>query len=406
MSLSKFADDDGGTSSSLPYSFPNGSNRRPPAPAVVLNSVEEAEKWNESIVNMFVSEYLFSDLSGKKDLRCLPPAAHATIIEAQESKHWDHTINLKVSTQLKAVGITKPGLFVPRVLPASPPLELKMPDFSATHGDAKEKKALVQATTELFKQTQSHYEANLKEAAARHADANALALKQHETISADYEKERSTMFAELKAQELTDARTRVWFRIISTLGLSFNKINETVEFGKPAALVAAIETALYTDPEGEATALLLQLIQSTFANEGWGDIHQWHRYVLLTSRKIAALKNESVRDGDMRLHFIKGLPDDIFTIFKSNVHNNPLCKTFEDVFNNLKVFATSGEIKPKIAALAAKCARMHRSTVPAGVFVTDPRPPPRLCADFQKGKCSRGASCRWSHSPSLPGGAI
>ena len=70
---------------------------------------------------------------------------------------------------------------------------------------------------------------------------------------------------------MNDARMALWLQIIPTLGESFYKINETVDFGRPGLLLAAIEIALYRNPEGERTQLLLAFWAATLVLEGKGD---------------------------------------------------------------------------------------------------------------------------------------
>ena len=111
----------------------------------------------------------------------------------------------------------------------------------------------------------------------------------------------------------------------------------------------------------------------------------------------------------MKAVFIKGLPDDIFLGFKTGLHNNPAsCKTFDDVFQILKVFAGSDSAKPKINDLIKLRARQYNKSGPAGVFVARavPRAPAAhaspttraVCFDFSKGRCTRGAECKFLHS--------
>ena len=93
--------------------------------------------------------------------------------------------------------------------------------------------------------------------------------------------------------------------------------------------------------------------------------------------------------------FIKGLPDDIFLDFKTALHNNAdKAKTFNDVFEMLKVYAGSESVKQKIGVLMRSCSRSFDKRPPAGVFVADARE--KHCFDFAKGKCAR-SNCKFAH---------
>jgi hypothetical protein len=195
--------------------------------------------------------------------------------------------------------------------------------------------------------------------------------------------------------------------VTPTLGESLYKIEETVEFSQPAALVAAVELAIFRDRDGERQQLQLQFWLATLAVEGKGDPIQFHRWILLAGRKLALLNNEAVREADMRTVLIQGLPDDIFIDFKTSLHNHASnSKTFEDVFEILKVFSGSKSAKPKIDDLIRLCARQYVKPVPAGVFVARPAPRAPLgqaatlqpCFDFAKGKCLRGSGCKFDHT--------
>ena len=224
-----------------------------------------------------------------------------------------------------------------------------------------------------------------------------------------FEKQREATLLVLRDHHMSEARLAVWLQILPSLGESFYKIEETVDFGLPAALVAAIELAVFRDRDGERQQLQLQFWQATLEVEGKGDPIQFHRYVLLAGRKLALLNNEAVRDADMKAVFIKGLPDDIFLGFKTGLHNNPAsCKTFDDVFQILKVFAGSDSAKPKINDLIKLRARQYNKSGPAGVFVARAVPKATaaaqspttraVCFDFSKGRCTRGADCKFLHS--------
>jgi hypothetical protein len=195
-------------------------------------------------------------------------------------------------------------------------------------------------------------------------------------------------------------------QILPTLGYKYNRIEETVAFARPAELVAAIELAVYRNRDEEGGQLKVKLWASTLATEGRGDPAQYHRWVLLTARKLEALFGEAVRDSELRAIFTKGLPDDIFLDFKTSLQINVSIKTFDEVNEALKIFAASDTHSPKVNALIRLCERQYVKPVPAGVFLAQPvahqipraQPNQVACNDFIKGKCTRGDGCRFLHS--------
>ena len=310
-------------------------------------------------------------------------------------------------SELKLLGIFLPPPFMARQLA---PMEMKfdIPDYSSATGTSTEKKALLAAAKALYDDAKNNYDAQRAASESQNNAFNADAFKIHQASELQFEKQREATLLVLRDHHMSEARLAVWLQILPSLGESFYKIEETVDFGLPAALVAAIELAVFRDRDGERQQLQLQFWQATLEVEGKGDPIQFHRYVLLAGRKLALLNNEAVRDADMKAVFIKGLPDDIFLGFKTGLHNNPAsCKTFDDVFQILKVFAGSDSAKPKINDLIKLRARQYNKSGPAGVFVARavPKAPAAqspttraVCFDFSKGRCTRGADCKFLHS--------
>jgi hypothetical protein len=239
-----------------------------------------------------------------------------------------------------------------------PPVEMKFhfPDYSSAAGTAAEKKALLAAAKSLYEETKKDHDAQALVRESLNDAFNAAAFNHYQTCVSDFTKLRESTVVVLREQHLSEARLAVWLHILPTLGDSFYKIEETVDFAQPAALVASIELAVFRDRDGEKQQLQLQFWQSTLEVEGKGDPIQFHRYVLLAGRRLALLNNEPVRDNDMKAVFIKGLPDDIFLGFKTGLHNNPSSsKTFDDVFQILQVYAGSDFARPKINDLIVAC---------------------------------------------------
>ena len=294
---------------------------------------------------LFIQHKILSDLVAL-NLRCLPPQAKAIL--SAEQTHWKRFLELKVLGELRLLGTYPPPPFVERKLP---PVEMKFhyPDYSSTTGNAADKKALLAAAKSLYDEAKKDHDAQVLASESLNDAFNAAALKQYQTSLLDFTKLRESTLVVLREQHLNEARLAVWLHILPTLGDSFYKIEETVDFAQPAGLVASIELAVFRDRDGEKQQLQLQFWQSTLEVEGKGDPIQFHRYVLLAGRRLALLNNEPVRDGDMKAVFIKGLPDDIFLGFKTGLHNNPASsKTFDDVFQILQVYAGSDFARPKI----------------------------------------------------------
>ncbi len=407
-------------SSFSPFSPPPPANDGLHSPAkVVLNVVADFEKWRTFIVALFIKANLLGDLIDVKS-RCLP--LHAAEIAAPESAFWTRLLNNKVSQELRNVGLAFPAPFVARVFQ---PTEMKFttPDYSASAGTAKEKRDLITAATALFNQTRALFTADQEASAVRHEAANAAAFKEHATISKNYEHERLGAYTALSEQYKREARVSIWLQIISSLGQRFHALDQVVVFGEPAKLIISVEKILFQNPDGEKQALHAEFITSSLAVQGGGDPEFYYRYVFLTANKLAKLGNEQVRDFDMRQILVQGLPDEIFLDFKALLHNNPTTnKTFEDVFQTLKLWCSSKLISAKIDNLILQCSRQYKKPVSAGVFVATgsrPRAPPRernlqstptqggtvpKCYDFEKGKCARGAGCRFSHALPISSG--
>ena len=384
---------------------PSSSSPLPPLQArpkiIVLHGIDQIEAWSSSVVLAFIQAKMLGDIAPLK-LRCLPQQFKAII--AIENAHWKRFFDLKVVSELKLLGIQAPAPFVPRILA---PVEMKfvMPDYSAAEGTATEKKHLVDAAKALLKKARESYEADLLDSASRNDAFNAAAFTDFSARDSAFVKQRELTYHTLRDSYLHEARLAVWLQILPTLGYNYSRIEETVEFARPAELVAAIELAIYRNRDEEGGQLKLQLWASTLAAEGRGDPVTYHRYVLLTGRKLHALFGEQVRDSELRAVFTKGLPDDIFLDFKTSLQVNVSIKTFNDVNEALKVFVASDTHLPKVKALIRLCERQYNKPVPAGVFLAQPHHAPRappttqaVCFDFTKGKCNRGDGCRFLHS--------
>ena len=175
----------------------------------------------------------------------------------------------------------------------------------------------------MFENASKQYEKQKAEIAISEQTFNTAASKEHEATVLRYIRAKDETTVLLMDTLMNDARLAVWIQILPSLGEAFKRIDETVPFSQPAALIEAIETAVFRDRSSEKSQLLLKFWQSTLASEGNGDPIQYQRFVLLTGRKLALLCNEPARDIDMRTVFIQGLPDDIFMPFKTSLHNHP-----------------------------------------------------------------------------------
>ena len=383
------------SSSSLPLPSPQARPK-----IAVLHGIDQIDTWSASVVLAFIQAKILGDIAPLK-LRCLPQQFKSII--AIEQAHWRRFLDLKVMSELKLMGVYAPAPFVPRILP---PVEMKfvLPDYSTTAGTATEKKHLLDAAKALFKKMRDSHEADLALSASQNDVFNATAFTDFNVREAAFVKQRELTHQTLRDSHFHEARLAVWMQILPTLGYKYNRIEETVAFARPAELVAAIELAIYRNRDEEGGQLKLKLWASTLAVEGRGDPAQYHRWVLLTARKLEALFGEPVRDSELRTLFIKGLPDDIFLDFKTSLHVNVSIKTFDDVNEALKIFAASDTHLPKVNALIRLCERQYVKPVPAGVFLAQPHQIPRAqpnqvaCNDFIKGKCTRGDGCRFLHS--------
>ena len=394
-------------SSNSPFSSesppPHAPQSRSSPRLVTINGIDEMEKWSSSAVLLFIQAKILNDLLVLK-LRCVPPQAKA--ISVAEAVHWKRTINLKVLNELKLSGVHHPPPFVPVVAPPSE-MKFELPDYSSATGTAKEKATLLKEAKALHDQARVDHAAEVKANAVRLDAFNANALKEHQGLMIKFDSERESMYHILHAQCISDARLSVWLQLLPSLGDSFYRINETVDFAMPAELVKALESAVFRNEEGEGEQLQLQLWNATLAVEGRGDPYQFHRFILLAGRKLALLRNEPIRESEMRSVLIKGLPDEIFLNFKTGLHNHPSgSKTFEEVFSVLKIFSSSSSAKPMIDDLIRRCERQYSKPTPAGVFMarTSTRPLPATptqqpCFDFSKGKCVRGKDCKFAHVP-------
>ena len=185
------------------------------------------------------------------------------------------------------------------------------------------KRAFVAAAKDLHKKARADQVAEVAAKAARHKELNDFSLNEHQALMMNFESEKISTTEVLTNHYMGEARLSLWIQILPSLGTTqFHKIQDTVTFASPAELVAAVELVIYRDRDGEKLQLQLELWQSSLAVEGGGDPIRFHRYVLLASKKLARLNSEPVRDSDMRALLIKGLPDDIFLQFKTNLHNN------------------------------------------------------------------------------------
>ena len=393
-------------SSNSPFSSPppHALQSRSSPRLVTIHGIDEIEKWSSSAVLLFIQAKILNDLLVLK-LRCVPPQAKA--IATAEAAHWKRSISLKVLNELKLSGVHHPPPpFVP-VIDQPSEMKFTLPDYSSTSGTAKEKADLLKEAKALHDQARIDHEAEVKANAVRIDAFNANALKEHQGLMIKFDSERESMNKILYAQCISDARLSVWLQLLPSLGDSFYRINETVDFAMPAELVKALESAIFRNEEGEGEQLQLQLWNATLAVEGRGDPYQFHRFILLAGRKLALLRNEPIRESEMRSVLIKGLPDDIFLNFKTGLHNHPSgSKTFEEVFSVLKIFSSSSSAKPMIDDLIRRCERQYSKPMPAGVFIarTSTRSPPATtaqqpCFDFSKGKCGRGKNCRFTHAP-------
>ena len=117
---SSVADADGFTSSGSSFALPSSSHghNRSSHKLVILNGMDEVEVWSDAVVLLFIQYRLLGDLMGLKTaLRCLP--LHAKTVAAEEKSYWTRFLRLKVLAELRLLGITKPGPYVP--LPSLPP---------------------------------------------------------------------------------------------------------------------------------------------------------------------------------------------------------------------------------------------------------------------------------------------
>ena len=367
----------------------------------VLNGIDQMDTWSASVVLAFIQAKILGDIAPLK-LRCLPQQIKSIV--AIEDAHWKRFLDLKVVSELKLMGFHAPLPPVPRCLP---PVEMKfvLPDYSATPGTATEKKHLLDAAKALYDKARKLHEAEAIASASQNDAFNAAALTDFNARSGEFVKRREDTYKLLRDTFLHEARLSVWLLILPSLGYNYHRIEETVDFARPAELVAAIELAIYRNRDEEGRQLKQELWASTLATEGRGDPVQYHRYVLLTGRKLESLYGEPVRDSELRQIFTKGLPDDIFLDFKTSLQVNISIKTFNDVNETLKIFVASDTHLPKVKALMRQCERQYSKPVPAGVFLAQtrhvPRAPPTVqavCFDFTKGKCDRGDGCRFLHS--------
>ena len=394
---SSVADADGFTSSGSSFALPSSSHgpNRSSHKLVILNGMDEVEVWSDAVVLLFIQYRLLGDLMGLKTaLRCLP--LHAKTVAAEEKSYWARFLRLKVLAELRLLGISKPGPYVP--LPPLPPFVpmgvFAPPDLSSATNKT-QAKALLDAAMELYNKTREDHDTEVAAIIARHVKSCDLHAKEYQAIATNFEQEKESVMSLLSSQFLGDARLSLWIHILPSLGIAHHKIQDTVPFANPAELVYALEQAIYRDRDGEKLQLQLQFWQASLSNEGNGDPVRFHRYVSLAGKKLALLNAEPVRDLDMRAVFIKGLPDDIFLDFKTALHNNAdKSKTFNDVFEMLKVYAGSESVKQKIGVLMRSCSRSFDKRPPAGVFVADARE--KHCFDFAKGKCAR-SNCKFAH---------
>jgi transposase InsO family protein len=396
------ADDAFSSNSPFSSSPPQLQSRSSPR-LITIHGIDEIEKWSSSAVLLFIQAKILNDLFVLK-LRCVPP--HAKDIATAEAVHWKRSINLKVLNELKLAGLHHPPPFAP-VVAAPSEMKFVLPDYSAATGSAKEKSTLLKEAKALHDRARADHEAEVLANAVRLDAFNENSLKNHQDLMIKFNQERDSMHDLLLTQHIHEARLSVWLQLLPSLGESFYKINETVDFAMPAQLIKAIESAVFRNEDGEREQLQLQFWNATLAEEGRGDPYQLHRFILLAGRKLAVLNNEPIRDGDMRSVLIKALPDEIFIGFKTGLHNHPSgSKTFNDVFNILKIYSASSSAKPLIDDLIRRCARQYSKPVPAGVFVSraSTRSPPTTltqqpCYDFAKGKCARGRDCKFAHAP-------
>ena len=92
---------------------------------------------------------------------------------------------------------------------------------------------------------------------------NTTAAKEHEVAMLRFGKAKDEATALLIDTLMNEARLSVWIQILPSLGEAFKRIDETVQFAQPAALVEAIETAIFRDRSAEKSQLLLKFWQST-----------------------------------------------------------------------------------------------------------------------------------------------
>ena len=313
----------------------NSSNTQARPKFVVLHGLDQIDSWSTSVVLAFIHAKILGDIAALK-LRCLPQQVKSIV--AIEQAHWSRLLELKVLSELKLLGASLPLPFVPRILQVNE-MKFELPDYSSTTGSATEKKHLLDAAKAYLDKARKVHEADSIASASLNDAFNAAAFKDHSVRVDEFNKQKESVRVAMRTSCLHEARLAVWLQIIPTLGDSFYKIEETVDFANPAALVAAIELAIFRDRDEEGRMLKQVLWASTLAVEGKGDPLQYQRYVFLTSRKLEAIYAEPVRDSDLRSIFVKGLPDDIFIDFKTSLQVNVSIKTFNEVFEALKIFA-------------------------------------------------------------------
>ncbi len=133
---------------------------------VILNGMDEVEVWSDAVVLLFIQYRLLGDLMGLKTaLRCLP--LHAKAVAAEEKSYWARFLRLKVLAELRLLGISKPGPYVPLPsLPPFAPMGVFAPrDLSAATSKA-QAKALLE--TELYNKMREDHDAEVAAIIARH----------------------------------------------------------------------------------------------------------------------------------------------------------------------------------------------------------------------------------------------
>ncbi len=340
-------------------------------------------KWGTFVVSAFHSKHIIH----------LMPAATAdgtllyyphNIDEAMalEALHWKHKIDDATTASMKSNGAKQSPIYVP--INYSPPAAAADGKIYAEDGTE-----LNAAKLKALKQTWDKEQKELQVA----NDANRVEYK---TL---LDKTR----VDAEKYLLGEAKGQVFSKIQGTIHEDYECAIQQVSYGDAPGLLLQLDLFMQSDRGGRQKALLQCFMNSTFEVEGKNDLQKWINFLATTHRELTVFKQEPT-DQMRKIKFLESLPEKIFEVFSVALFNKNL--NYQETVDLAKTYANHPTVAKALADLSSLHSKGSHSRAVQGIFALEGKPAFKghasvePCRNFNRGSCTRGASCRFSHVPS------